>query len=159
MIISGTGHRPNKLGGYSQEAFNKLVTIAENYLKDNIPDKVISGMALGWDQALAQACINLKIPFIAAIPCFGQDNMWPNTSRLLYHSILNKASEVIFVSKEGYNRTCMQKRNKWMVDNSDLILTIFNGSVGGTANCINYAKSKNKKIINLYDKYNEIINS
>lgn len=40
-----------------------------------------------------------------------------------------------------------------MVDNSDLLIAIFNGNKSGTANCVNYAKSKNKKtiIINPFD--------
>lgn len=60
MILAVTGHRPNKLGGYSKQAYRKLVKIAEVNLKKLNPDKVISGMALGWDQALAQAYDQLK---------------------------------------------------------------------------------------------------
>jgi hypothetical protein len=30
MIIAGTGHRPDKLGGYGDEVFNKLVSLAKN---------------------------------------------------------------------------------------------------------------------------------
>ena len=63
MIVAGTGHRPNKLGGYNNESFLKLVNIAEDALKQMEVTEVISGMALGWDMALAQAAINLNIPF------------------------------------------------------------------------------------------------
>jgi len=80
MILSGTGHRPDKLGGYSDSAFDNLVKIAEDYLKESKPDKVISGMALGWDQALAEACVNLNIPFIAAVPFKGQESKWYQSS-------------------------------------------------------------------------------
>ncbi len=41
----------------------------------------------------------------------------------------------------------MDKRNKWMVDNCDLLIAVWNGTSGGTANCVNYAKSINKQII------------
>ena len=42
----------------------------------------------------------------------------------------------------------MQIRNRWMVDNSDLVLAVFDGKKeGGTWNCVKYAKSKNKEIV------------
>ena len=46
-----------------------------------------------------------------------------------------------------YFKGCMQKRNRYMVDKSDLVLAIWNGShSGGTWNTIKYARSKNKEI-------------
>lgn len=154
MIISGTGHRPDKLGGYSDVAFNKLVIVAEKYLSENKPDKVISGMALGWDQALAQACINLEIPFVAAIPFKNQECKWPKESQIKYKTILAAASECVTVCEGEYAAWKMQVRNKYMVDNSDLVLAMFDGTDGGTANCVNYAISKNKQVVNLYNKWN-----
>ena len=42
----------------------------------------------------------------------------------------------------------MQKRNRYMVDKSDIILAIWNGEKsGGTWNTIEYAQKKGKKII------------
>ena len=39
-----------------------------------------------------------------------------------------------------------------MVDNSDKVIAYFNGEKkGGTYNCIKYAESLNKEIINLYE--------
>ena len=44
----------------------------------------------------------------------------------------------------------MQIRNQWMVDNCELLIAVFDGTSGGTANCVNYAKSirKNTVVIN-----------
>lgn len=153
MIVSGTGHRPNKLGGYSKKAFNHLVSIAEEWLKENKPSKVISGMALGWDQALAQAAINCKIPLIAAIPFKGQESAWPQESQYYYMRLLEKAENIHIISEGGYSPSKMQIRNEWMVDNSDLVLAMYDGTKGGTQNCIKYIMSKhNKQYINLYNK-------
>lgn len=152
MIVAGTGHRPSKLGGYSQEAFNKLVEIAEVYLMANRPTKVISGGALGWDQALAYAAFINEIPFIAAIPFEGQEILWPDKSKKFYNQLLDAATEVVYCSKPGYSAYKMQIRNEWMVDNCDIVLAMYDGTKGGTYNCIEYAKSKNKQIINLFDK-------
>jgi uncharacterized phage-like protein YoqJ len=41
----------------------------------------------------------------------------------------------------------MQKRNEYMVDKCDKLLAVWNGTTGGTHNCIKYAKSKGKEII------------
>lgn len=153
MIISGTGHRSAKLGGYSDEAFNLLVRIATFWLEENKPDKVISGMAMGWDMALAQATINKNIPLICAVPFRGQESMWSKQTQKQYFDILNLSNEIVYVSKPGYSPKKMQIRNEWMVDNSDVILAMWDGTKGGTFNCLEYAKNKQKTIINLYDKW------
>lgn len=152
MILAGTGHRPNKLGGYSKEALEKLVNIAIEALQEIKPNKVISGMALGWDQALAIAAYKLDIPFCAAVPFTNQETNWPKESQEAYTRILLKADLVEVICDGGYAPWKMQKRNEFMVDNADVILAMYDGTSGGTANCINYAKSKNKKIINVFDK-------
>jgi uncharacterized phage-like protein YoqJ len=155
MIICGTGHRPDKLGGYSIEVFKNLVLLSEDYLKLLKPDKVISGMALGWDQALAEATINLNISLLCAIPFVGQETVWKEESKIKYNIILNKANTIYYVDKDGYAPEKLQIRNEWMVDNADLVLALWNGSSGGTYNCIKYAKRRFKPILNLFDIYKE----
>jgi uncharacterized phage-like protein YoqJ len=154
MIIAGTGHRPNKLGGYSEDNFKRLVAIGEKWLKEFDTTKVISGMALGWDQALAQAAINLNIPLIAAIPFKNQDKVWQYNSKKYYKELLSKAFEINNVSgMDDYKVQYMQRRNEWMVDNCDILLAMFDGTEGGTANCVRYAELKNKKLLNIYSDY------
>lgn len=51
-----------------------------------------------------------------------------------------------------YYPTKMQKRNMYMVDNSDVVVSVWDGSNGGTGNCVSYAMNHNKKIINLNPK-------
>jgi len=41
----------------------------------------------------------------------------------------------------------MQARNTWQTDKADKLLAVFDGSSGGTGNCVKYAKSKGKTII------------
>lgn len=157
LIVSGTGHRPDKLGGYSDEAFEKLVKIAESGLKRIKVTEVISGMALGWDMALAQAAINLGIPFRAAIPFKGQELMWIKKSQDYYNELLSKATEVVIVCEGGYSASKMQIRNEWMVNNSDVVYAMYNGDkFGGTYNCVTYAEKQNKIIINLYNKFKNV---
>lgn len=155
MIICGTGHRPNKLGGYSDEAHIKLIDLAKWWLHCTDTDKAISGMALGWDMAIAEACCQLELPWIAAVPFEGQEKAWPKQSQEIYHKTLAFADEVVYVCESGYAPWKMQKRNEWMVNNSDRVLALWDGSTGGTGNCIGYANKVNKPIINLWDEYNK----
>lgn len=154
LILSATGHRPDKLGGYGQAVLNRLTALAKAALQKYIPDKVISGMALGWDTAVALASIDLQIPFIAAIPCEGQDALWPDEAKARYHAILQRAERVVMTGPGGsYAPFKMNIRNEWMVDNCDMVLALFNGSAGGTANCLAYAKSKQVNVVNLWKSW------
>lgn len=153
-ILAGTGHRPDKLGGYSKEVTDKLIDLAVKYIPKDTT-KIISGMALGWDMALAYAAIERNIPFIAAIPFKGQESKWPPYSQSEFNFLLEKAEEIVIVSDGGYGAWKMQVRNKWMVDHCDEVVSLWDGSAGGTANCIKYANSVKKPITNLWNKFNE----
>ena len=159
MIIAGTGHRPNKIGGYAQEAQDKITTIAQTALSNAVitsrstDNTIISGMALGWDTALALAAMSLRIPFIAAIPFKGQEKAWPPDSQQMYEFLLSKATEVVTVCEGGYEAWKMQKRNEYMVDRADMILALWDGTSGGTCNCIKYAQSVQKPITNVWGDY------
>jgi uncharacterized phage-like protein YoqJ len=125
----------------------KICQELEKHLLELKPEKCISGMALGWDQYSANVCIKLGIPFDAYIPFLGQEKAWPQKSQTTYHKLLAKAANQIIVCAGGYAAYKMQVRNEAMCNNCDILIACFDGTNGGTANCINYAKSKNKKII------------
>lgn len=154
MIISGTGHRPNKLGGYSEEVFNRLVEVALLGIPEDTT-KIISGMALGWDTALAEAAIRKKIPFIVAVPFLGQEKMWPKASQEKYQHYLKQAEDVLYICDQGYAPWKMRVRDEYMVDHSDVVLALWNGSPSGTGNCVTYAKKQNKPIKNVWNLFND----
>lgn len=156
MIIAGTGHRPDKLGGYSKEVNVKLVGLAADQIIKLQPKLVISGMALGWDQALANAALLCNVPFHAYIPFVNQDLRWPLASKVEYHDLLSHASKVKVCSEGEYAIWKMQKRNEDMVNNCDLLLALWDGSNGGTGNCIGYANRKGTKILNVWKEFEEI---
>jgi uncharacterized phage-like protein YoqJ len=159
MIICGTGHRPDKLCNWREWDNHQmiLVDIAKAWLSWHTPDVVITGMAIGWDQVLAEACIDVGIEYRAYVPFKGQESKWPPNAQSVYNSLLDNASEVKYVCEEGYAPWKMQKRNEAMVDDSDLVLALWNGTEGGTGNCIKYAQSKNKRITNLWPAYHAIV--
>jgi uncharacterized phage-like protein YoqJ len=130
-----------------------LVNVAMKELAELKATHVISGMAQGWDQALAYAAIQMKLPWTAAIPFKGQESQWPEVSQKRFHWLCKQAERTIIVSPGGYSAAKMQTRNIWMVDNSDVILALWNGKPGGTGNCIAYTTERGKEIHNAWKAF------
>lgn len=152
----GTGHRPQDTpAGYQRYHPWKLqkISLLENYLKENRPDIIISGMAVGWDVWLAHTAIKLGIPFWAYIPFKGQEKLWSADHQRQYHAFLAKASLVKVVCEGEYAAWKMQRRNEAMLNDSDVVLALYNDAKrhGGTYNCIVSAFQQNKPIINFWD--------
>lgn len=148
MIIGFTGSRPQKLGGFTlpNSIYNYVCQETEKLLLQLKPDKCISGMALGYDSYAANICIKLKIPYIAAIPFKNQDSIWSDEQKKIYNFLLRKSSEQVTVSEGEYAPCKMQIRNEYIVDNSDVIIACYDGTSGGTHNCVTYAKKQAKQI-------------
>lgn len=147
MILAGTGHRPERTGGYDKIARRELEDFASLMLKLYRPTRVISGMALGWDQALAVAAYRAGIPFDAYVPFDGQEGRWPSHAQARYHRIISAAENVKVVSGGGFSSQAMQARNEAMVDNATAILALWDGvKSGGTWNCMLYARNKGVRV-------------
>ena len=85
MIVAAPGHRPKFLKtGYN---LAPLTLIAKAWLGSRMPEAVISGMALGWDQAVAIAAIELGIETWAYLPHVGQADTWPMHSQTAYQNL------------------------------------------------------------------------
>ncbi len=110
----------------------------------------ISGMALGVDIDFAEIVLKLRdrypVSLECAIPCPDQTLKWNYNDKLRYESILKRADKVSLIS-ERYTPDCMLKRNRYMVDKSELVIAVFNGiEKGGTWYTINYAERNQKPI-------------
>lgn len=145
MKVAVTGHRPNKLGGYNPLA--PLNLAIKELLREKVelikPRSMISGMALGVDTMWAEIAMEKRIPLIAAIPFEFQYIRWPSESQHHYRKLLNYATRVINVSDDvKYRPQYMQWRNEWMVNNCNVLVAVWDGSPGGTCNCVNYATKK-----------------
>lgn len=148
MIVAFTGHRPDKLGGYKipNPTYIKVCQRIDVALKELKPEKVITGMALGVDQWAAMIAHKLGIPYLAAIPFKKQESKWPAESQRIYNILRKLATEEVIVCPGNYSPEKMQTRNKWMVDHCDKLIAVWDGTKGGTGNCVEYAKSIDKDI-------------
>lgn len=160
-----TGHRPGKIFSYdpsdNKEMLFKLRDLIVKYIEEHQVDTFITGMALGIDQWAARIVLKLKekyphIKLVAAVPCANHCGKWPESSQRDWKAIIDKCDTVHYVSEEPYTSWCMQKRNEWMVDNSKFVIGAWDGTKGGTGNCINYAKKKGSNIVQLHPKTLEI---
>lgn len=151
MKMTICGHRPPKLGGYSENPTKAWAMKAiDEVLINHQPSLVYTGMALGVDQWVAELCILNDIKFVAALPSKSMGNKWPPHAVQKYEELLKKASHVHIVhDTTSYWPEQMQDRNIWMVDNSDMVVSIWDGSKGGTANCVGYAKMVKKNYLNI----------
>ena len=115
-------------------------------------DTFLCGMALGFDTLCFKILYsikrqkNLDIKIIACIPCQKQDIGYNESQKIEYQKMLDVADEKIYVSNE-YSKTCMMKRNMFMVDNAFCLIAYLNQERGGTKNTVEYAKKSQKPII------------
>lgn len=135
-----TGHRPRKfLWGYDEtdarcvDLKKELAAQIAKLVYDGYTD-FFSGMAEGADTWASLAVLALKkenpaLKLHCVLPCEGQADQWSVSARELYFSILEQADEVVYVGQE-YNRDCMLKRNRYLVDHAACLLAVYNGDDG-----------------------------
>lgn len=156
-----TGHRPKgfpyrygkdkkRHKEYLKQLKQKVLLAVKEYGITNF----ISGMAMGTDLDFAETVLELRnkyqITLECAVPCQNQTLKWDDKDRLRYERILRRADEINVIS-EQYTPECMLKRNRYMVDKSELVIAVFNGEEkGGTWYTINYAEKTNKAIEFVY---------
>ena len=144
-----TGHRPTKLPWRYDEEEPRCLTLKAK-LRDAVATAYqsgyrhfICGMALGCDLYFAEAVLALRrhhadITLEAAIPCPGQDHAWAPDQRERYRRIL-EACDYETMVQDHYGPGCMQRRNRYMVDHSSLVIAVYDGSSGGTRQTLEYA--------------------
>lgn len=110
------------------------------------------GMAMGFDMLSAEIVIRYKkeynLKLIACIPCEVQSKYYSAKEKRRYENILCACDEKIVFSLE-YNPGCMQERDRFLVDNCDVLLCYLRKKSGGTYYTVNYAKKQDKKIIEI----------
>lgn len=151
-----TGHRPDKLPWHYDETKENCKRFKED-LKNTFIGAVnyglktfLTGMAEGFDMIGAEVLLELKkqikgIKIIAVIPCKGQEKYWSDEQQKRYHKIIKKCDDYVILS-ETYTKTCMNDRNKFMVEHSSIVIACYNGVPSGTGNTIKFAKEKGCKI-------------
>ena len=139
-----TGHRVLK----KDFDDNRLDEVIERLIKNGYKTFLV-GMAIGFDLKVFERLLNFKnknIDIIACVPCKDQDKFFNAKQKELYKNYLENADKIIYL-EESYTDDCMLKRNRYMVDNSSILVAYMYAKIGGTIYTVNYAKKKEKNII------------
>nr|WP_325298261.1 SLOG family protein [uncultured Dysosmobacter sp.] len=154
-----TGHRPAKLPWRYNEEDGRCLA-----LKRRIADTVeaaydqgyrhfLCGMAQGCDLYFCECVLALRerrpdVTVEAAIPCPTQADGWPAALRERYDRLVAACDFETLVSAR-YSSSCMQRRDRYMVDHASLLIAAFDGSPGGTRYTVEYAMRRGVSVVDL----------
>jgi len=154
FAVCFTGHRPKKLPfaesspaffALSERVYAELLSLCGEGA-----NTLYFGMAEGCDLMFGECAVRLRnvfphVKLIAAIPFRGQAAKFSAGSRARYRALLDAADECVLAGGDP-GRGCMRRRNEYMVDRSERVLAVFDGSPGGTAYTVAYAKRQGKAV-------------
>lgn len=157
MVCCVTGHRPKGFPFDRDESDlryalyqDRLYCEIEMLIKSGYKN-FITGMADGVDIDFAKQVIYFRdreedVTLEAALP-------YPVRPSKIITDYSEERDHILRLCDEQrivtpcYHNGCMQKRNRYMVDKSDVVLAVWNGKCsGGTWNTIQYACKKGKPI-------------
>lgn len=166
MRVSFTGHRPDKIAGWSEAQGAVEVALRRALAREILrlveeegAEEFVSGMAPGVDLWAADEVLRLRgegvipshVRLLLAIPYPAFERSFGAQWRTLYESIVAGADEVVYVS-HGYHHGCYQKRNDYLAERADVLLAYYEGSEGGTRYTIRRAEKLGKRVINLLQR-------
>lgn len=152
-----TGHRPDKLPWGMDERDPRCTALKRSLERElealyrNGFRHFISGMAMGCDLYFAEAVLALRekypdLTLEGAVPCPTQAQRWPAGIRRRWRDILDRC-DLETVVQQHYDRWCMLRRDRYMVDRSAAVLAVFDGTAGGTQYTLNYAMDHHREIL------------
>ena len=155
-----TGHRPDKLPWGFDERDPRCLALKRSMDRELEGlyrrgfRHFISGMAMGCDLCFAEAALTLReqrpdLTVEGAVPCPTQADRWPENQRRRWRDILTRC-DLETVTQQRYDRFCMFRRDRYMIERSAAVLAVFDGTPGGTQYTLNYAMDKKLEIILLY---------
>ena len=147
---SFTGHRPEKLPWRDNEEDPRCLELKARLAEaveaayDRGMRHFLCGMARGADFYCCEAALALRdrrpgVTVEAVIPCEEQAARWREQDRRRYFSLVERCDYETMV-QHRYTHGCMQRRDRYMVDRSGLLIAAYDGmTLGGTMYTLTYA--------------------
>ena len=151
MIITFVGHSLVPSG-------NQIKEEVKNKLRDIIPKEAPVTFYLGgygnFDKICACACRELKIEYKGLELVYVTPYISLSEQEKIKEMLKLKSydSSIYPPIESTPPKFAIVKRNRWMIENADLIVAFVNHSYGGAYNSLQIAKRKKKTIINLCDQ-------
>ena len=152
LCCSFTGHRPEKLPWGDQEEDPRCLE-----LKDKLATSVgtayeagyrhfLCGMARGADFYFCDAVLELRerrsgVTLEAVIPCEEQAARWSERERERWFSLVERCDGETML-QHHYDKGCMLRRNRYLVDHSSMLIAVYDGMLGGTMYTLSYAMKR-----------------
>lgn len=111
----------------------------------------ITGMAQGADTWAGEIILKLRkdaVPDLyleAAVPYPLQPKKWPDADQTRYFNLLFDCNKRTLCS-QSYFDGCFHVRNRYMVDEAERVIAVYDGSGGGTGYTIKYAQSRGRDV-------------
>ena len=128
-----TGHRPAKLPWGYNERDPRCVR-----LKERIADAVLLAYQEGYRHFLCGMAQGCDLYFCEAVLAL----------RDRYRELVARCDMETMVS-DTYSSTCMQRRDRYMVDHAMLLIAAFDGTAGGTRYTVEYALRRGIEIFDV----------
>lgn len=155
MIVAVTGHRPERFGDDSACMGVRCALWAT--LSSLDPDKLLTGGARGVDLWAAQWATHyadeIGTPFVVALPFIGHTALWSQRDVEEYDRTMKDGyksgtlSRIEFLGSSSRKSAAYFKRNRYLVDNCDLLVAVYDGKPGGgTAYTVEYARKVGREI-------------
>ena len=131
----------------------KLIQTIDRIYNEKHITTYYAGGAQGFDTLASEAVIERRagIPelrLVVVMPHAEQAARWSAEDQTRHKRILDAADEVVCLA-EHYYRGCMQRRNRYLVDHSDVCVCYLSEATGGTAYTVEYARKNGLPIFNL----------
>jgi len=124
-----------------------------NKLHQDYPDAVwITGGAVGLDSIAASFAMahGIRLWLILPFPIHVMSKYWTPDQKRCIQDCWDYA-ENTSVLAPIYDVSIYQRRNERMVDLSDMVAAFWDGSPGGTGNCVRHALKVGKKMVRFSD--------
>lgn len=154
-----TGHRPEKLPWGTNEnderclAVKRQINEALELAYEKGKRHFICGMARGADFYFCEAALALRerregVTVEAALPCEEQALRWNERDRNRYFTLVGGCDLETMV-QHRYDKGCMLRRDRYMVDHASMLIAVYNGTLGGTMYTVSYAMKRGVEVITI----------
>ena len=152
MICAFTGHRPERLPWGRNEddlrcaALKTLLRRTVREVYDRGFHTFLCGMARGADFYFCDAVLELRerrsgVTLEAVIPWEEQAARWSERERERWFSLVERCDGETML-QHHYDKGCMLRRNRYLVDHSSMLIAVYDGMLGGTMYTLSYAMKR-----------------
>lgn len=160
MICAFSGHRPQRLPWGEDEGDSRCTALKLRMAQElrrlhhDGYDVFLCGMARGCDTYFAQAVLELQkdspqTELWAVLPCRNQAVHWTEPDRQRYEALCCASQQVVLL-QEQYSDGCMLRRNRWMLEHADCVMTVYDGGPGGTGWMVREARLRRIPLVPLW---------